>query len=170
MKRLERMYSLIHTKKISETKRPKNGSQYKYKSVLLWKCWWSSEAFGVSLLPKFSPLGRLNTCGLFTVTCVSPALFASACLVLTSHSSPLCVAVSVSPSPSAPVRVCPPLVSPEDWPSVGTVGGVLSYIQLTTRRAYEHVLAMVDDSHRRWALARVNGVTVYPDADPTPRV
>lgn len=62
---------------------------------------------------------------------------------------PLCVALSVSPSPSAPVRVCPPLVSPEDWPSVGTVGGVLSYIQLTTRRAYEHVLDMLDDSHRR---------------------
>ncbi|XP_060762472.1 mitochondrial fission factor homolog A isoform X1 [Neoarius graeffei] len=59
---------------------------------------------------------------------------------------------AVSPSPSAPVRLCPPLVSPEDWPSVGTVGGVLSYIQLTTRRAYEHVLAMLDDSHRRTAL------------------
>ncbi|XP_017351546.1 mitochondrial fission factor homolog A isoform X1 [Ictalurus punctatus] len=63
---------------------------------------------------------------------------------------------AVSPSPSAPVRVCPPLVSPEDWPSVGTVGGVLSYIQLTTRRAYEHVLAMVDDSHRRTALVTLD--------------
>ncbi|KAF4076331.1 hypothetical protein AMELA_G00213100 [Ameiurus melas] len=61
-----------------------------------------------------------------------------------------------APSPSAPVRVCPPLVSPEDWPSVGTVGGVLSYIQLTTRRAYEHVLAMVDVSHRRTALVTLD--------------
>lgn len=61
----------------------------------------------------------------------------------------VCVTVSVSPSPSAPVRVRPPLVFPEDWPSVGTVGGVLSYIQLTTRRAYDLVLAMLDDSHRR---------------------
>ncbi|KAB5535910.1 hypothetical protein PHYPO_G00123350 [Pangasianodon hypophthalmus] len=71
---------------------------------------------------------------------------------------------AVSPSPSAPVRVCPPLVSPEDWPSVGTVGGVLSYIQLTTRRAYEHVLAMLDDSHRRTALVTLDaGLEGAPD-------
>ncbi|KAF7692336.1 mitochondrial fission factor homolog A [Silurus meridionalis] len=59
---------------------------------------------------------------------------------------------TVSLSPRAPIRVCPPLVSPEDWPRMGTVGGVISYIQLTTRRAYENVLAMLDDSHRRTAL------------------
>lgn len=79
---------------------------------------------------------------------VSPA----ACLVLTPHSSsllPLCAVVSVSPSPRAPVRVCPPLVSPEDWQNMGTVGGVLSYVQHSTRRAYDHILAMLDASHRR---------------------
>ncbi|XP_060723539.1 mitochondrial fission factor homolog A [Tachysurus vachellii] len=63
---------------------------------------------------------------------------------------------TVSPSPSAPVRVRPPLVSPEDWPGVGTVGGVLSYIQLTTRRAYDLVLAMLDDSHRRTTLVTLD--------------
>ncbi|XP_027013937.2 mitochondrial fission factor homolog A isoform X2 [Tachysurus fulvidraco] len=63
---------------------------------------------------------------------------------------------TVSPSPSATVRVRPALVSHDDWPSVGTVGGVLSYIQLTTRRAYDLVLAMLDDSRRRTALVTLD--------------
>ncbi|XP_058273825.1 mitochondrial fission factor homolog A isoform X1 [Hemibagrus wyckioides] len=66
---------------------------------------------------------------------------------------------TVSPSPIAPVRVCRPLMSSGDWPSVGTVGGVISYIQLTTRRAYEHVLAMLDDSHRRTALVTLDAIS-----------
>ncbi|KAM3865823.1 mitochondrial fission factor homolog A-like [Diretmus argenteus] len=58
---------------------------------------------------------------------------------------------SVTPSPSAPpVRVCPPLCSPEDVNmNLFTAAGFLSYIQSTTRRAYQQVLEVMDDNHRR---------------------
>ncbi|XP_060940047.1 mitochondrial fission factor homolog A isoform X2 [Limanda limanda] len=59
--------------------------------------------------------------------------------------------ISISPSPSVPpVRLCPPLCSPEDASiNLFTAAGVLSYIQSTTRRAYQQVLEVLDDSHRR---------------------
>ncbi|XP_028328629.1 mitochondrial fission factor homolog A-like [Gouania willdenowi] len=59
--------------------------------------------------------------------------------------------VSISPSPSAPpIRICPPLCSPEDARiNLFTAAGLLSYIQSTTRRAYQQVLDVLDDSHRR---------------------
>ncbi|XP_030259667.1 mitochondrial fission factor homolog A-like [Sparus aurata] len=59
--------------------------------------------------------------------------------------------VSVTPSPSAPpVRLCPPLCSPEDANiNLFTATGFLSYIQSTTRRAYQQVLEVLDDNHRR---------------------
>ncbi|XP_074545613.1 mitochondrial fission factor homolog A-like [Halichoeres trimaculatus] len=59
--------------------------------------------------------------------------------------------VSVTPSPSAPpVRLCPPLCSPEDANiNLYTAAGFLSYIQSTTRRAYQQVLEVLDDSNRR---------------------
>lgn len=59
--------------------------------------------------------------------------------------------ISVTPSPSAPpVRLCPPLCSPEDANiNLYTAAGFLSYIQSTTRRAYQQVLELLDDSHRR---------------------
>ncbi|XP_068605084.1 mitochondrial fission factor homolog A-like [Brachionichthys hirsutus] len=59
--------------------------------------------------------------------------------------------VSVIPSPSAlPVRSCPPLCSPEDANiNLFTAVGFLSYAQSTTRRAYQQVLEVLDDSHRR---------------------
>uniref|UniRef100_A0A3B4UA89 Mitochondrial fission factor n=1 Tax=Seriola dumerili TaxID=41447 RepID=A0A3B4UA89_SERDU len=59
--------------------------------------------------------------------------------------------ISVTPSPSAPpVRLCPPLCSPEDASiNLFTAAGFLSYIQSTTRRAYQQVLEVLDDSHRR---------------------
>ncbi|MEQ2269090.1 hypothetical protein XENORESO_021871 [Xenotaenia resolanae] len=59
--------------------------------------------------------------------------------------------VSVTPSPSAtPVRLCPPLCSPEDANiNLFTAAGFLSYIQSTTRRAYQQVFELLDDSHRR---------------------
>ncbi|KAM4604915.1 mitochondrial fission factor homolog A-like [Polymixia lowei] len=62
--------------------------------------------------------------------------------------------MSVTPSPSAPpVRVCPPLCSPEDANlNLFTTGGFLSYIQSTTRRAYQQVLEVLDDNHRRTQL------------------
>ncbi|XP_031711049.1 mitochondrial fission factor homolog A-like [Anarrhichthys ocellatus] len=59
--------------------------------------------------------------------------------------------ISVTPSPSAPpVRLCPPLCSPEDANiNLFTTTGFLFYIQSTTRRAYQQVLEVMDDSHRR---------------------
>uniref|UniRef100_A0A3Q1HKC8 Mitochondrial fission factor n=1 Tax=Acanthochromis polyacanthus TaxID=80966 RepID=A0A3Q1HKC8_9TELE len=59
--------------------------------------------------------------------------------------------ISVTPSPSAPpVRLCPPLCSPEDANiNLFTAAGFLSYIQSTTRRAYQQVLEVLDDNHRR---------------------
>ncbi|XP_040912079.1 mitochondrial fission factor homolog A-like [Toxotes jaculatrix] len=59
--------------------------------------------------------------------------------------------ISVTPSPSAPpVRLCPPLCSPEDASiNLFTAAGFLSYIQSTTRRAYQQILEVLDDSHRR---------------------
>uniref|UniRef100_A0A3Q3Q442 Mitochondrial fission factor n=1 Tax=Monopterus albus TaxID=43700 RepID=A0A3Q3Q442_MONAL len=59
--------------------------------------------------------------------------------------------ICVIPSPSAPpVRLCPPLYSPEDANThLFTVAGFLSYVQSTTRRAYQQVLEFLDDSHRR---------------------
>lgn len=64
---------------------------------------------------------------------------------------PFLLSVSVIPSPSAPpVRLCPPLSSPEDASiNLFTAAGFLSYIQSTTRRAYQQVLEVLDDSHRR---------------------
>lgn len=58
---------------------------------------------------------------------------------------------SVTPSPSAPpVRLCPPLCTPEDAnQNLFTAGGVLCYIQNTTRRAYQQVLDVLEDNHRR---------------------
>ncbi|XP_042354331.1 mitochondrial fission factor homolog A-like [Plectropomus leopardus] len=68
------------------------------------------------------------------------------------HSSQLSrVDISVTPSPCAPpVRLCPPLCSPEDANiNLFTAAGFLSYIQSTTRRAYQQVLEVLDESHRR---------------------
>ncbi|XP_029380860.1 mitochondrial fission factor homolog A-like [Echeneis naucrates] len=59
--------------------------------------------------------------------------------------------ISVTPSPSAPpVRLCPPLCSPEDASiNLFTAAGFLSYVQSTTRRAYQQVLEVLDNTHRR---------------------
>ncbi|XP_078119535.1 mitochondrial fission factor homolog A-like isoform X2 [Sander vitreus] len=68
------------------------------------------------------------------------------------HSSPIVRGdMSVTPSPSAPpVRLCPPLCSPEDVNiNLFTAAGFLSYIQSTTRRAYQQVIEVLDDNHRR---------------------
>ncbi|XP_056599565.1 mitochondrial fission factor homolog A [Triplophysa dalaica] len=52
-----------------------------------------------------------------------------------------------SPSPSRGlVRVCPPLISPEDSQNLNT--GLLNYIKNTTRRAYQQILEVLEDSNR----------------------
>ncbi|CAN9503188.1 unnamed protein product [Ophioblennius macclurei] len=59
--------------------------------------------------------------------------------------------ISVTPSPSAPpVRLCPPLCSPEDANiNLYTAAGFLAYVQSTTRRAYQQVLELLGNGHRR---------------------
>lgn len=59
--------------------------------------------------------------------------------------------MSITPSPLAPpVRLCPPLCSPEDANiNLFTATGFLSYVQSTTRRAYQQVLEILDNSHHR---------------------
>ncbi|KAF6730723.1 Mitochondrial fission factor-like protein A [Oryzias melastigma] len=67
--------------------------------------------------------------------------------------------VSVTPSPHAPpLRLCPPLYSPEDANiNLFTAAGLLSYIQSTTRRAYQQVLEVLDDGQRRYRSGRSEG-------------
>ena len=56
---------------------------------------------------------------------------------------------SMSPSSAPPVRLCPPLVTPEDGQNLYSASGILTYIQCTTRRAYQQVLEVLDDSQHR---------------------
>ncbi|XP_069053636.1 mitochondrial fission factor homolog B [Lepisosteus oculatus] len=62
----------------------------------------------------------------------------------------------VTPSPSAQARVCPPLTSPEDGRNLYTARGVLSLIQSTTRRAYQQVMDVLDENHRRFGLSTLD--------------
>ncbi|XP_038819284.1 mitochondrial fission factor homolog A-like [Salvelinus namaycush] len=62
------------------------------------------------------------------------------------------LSLSVTLSPVAPpLRACPPLCTPEDVVNLQySAGGLLSYIQCTTRRAYQQVLEVLEvDIHRR---------------------
>ncbi|XP_028650469.1 mitochondrial fission factor homolog B isoform X2 [Erpetoichthys calabaricus] len=60
---------------------------------------------------------------------------------------------AATPSPSTQPRVCPPLSSPEDGRNLYTARGVLSLIQSTTRRAYQQVMDVLDENHRRYNLS-----------------
>ncbi|XP_036410284.1 mitochondrial fission factor-like isoform X1 [Megalops cyprinoides] len=59
---------------------------------------------------------------------------------------------TVTPTPPAPLRACPPLTAPEDGLSLYSARGVLSLIQSTTRRAYQQVLEVLDENHRRFGV------------------
>ncbi|KAJ3591093.1 hypothetical protein NHX12_009040 [Muraenolepis orangiensis] len=50
--------------------------------------------------------------------------------------------------PLAPVRTCPPLTAAEDQQHLYSTSGVLSFIQTTTRRAYQQVLEVLDENQR----------------------
>ncbi|XP_048103946.1 mitochondrial fission factor homolog A [Alosa alosa] len=65
------------------------------------------------------------------------------------HQGPPTKHEAVSPSSAPPVRVCPPLITPEDGQNLYSASGILTYIQCTTRRAYQQVLEVLDDSHHR---------------------
>ncbi|KAG7265967.1 hypothetical protein CRUP_022672 [Coryphaenoides rupestris] len=63
---------------------------------------------------------------------------------------------SATPSPLAPVRACPPLTAAEDHQNLYSTRGVLSFIQTTTRRAYQQVLEVLDENQRRLALSTLD--------------
>lgn len=50
---------------------------------------------------------------------------------------------SVTPSPPQ-VRVCPPIMLPEDGANLSSARGILSLIQSSTRRAYQQILDVLD--------------------------
>ncbi|KAL4648503.1 mitochondrial fission factor isoform X1 [Arapaima gigas] len=52
------------------------------------------------------------------------------------------------PNPSACLSTCPPPAAHDDGHNLYSTRGVLSLIQSTTRRAYQHVLEVLDENHR----------------------
>nr|XP_023674711.1 mitochondrial fission factor homolog A-like isoform X1 [Paramormyrops kingsleyae] len=68
--------------------------------------------------------------------------------------------LSVTPSPQAPLRICPPLVTPEDGPRLNSARGVLSFIQSATRRAFQQLLDALDESrHRRTGTSTADAIS-----------
>lgn len=67
--------------------------------------------------------------------------------VIRHHGPPSKQEATASAAP--PVRPCPPLITPEDGHNLYSASGILSYIQCTTRRAYQQVLEVLDDSQHR---------------------
>ncbi|XP_035536297.1 mitochondrial fission factor homolog B isoform X1 [Morone saxatilis] len=55
---------------------------------------------------------------------------------------------AASPSPPATVHPCPPLTVAEEEHNLYSATGVLSFIQSTTRRAYQQVLEVLDENPR----------------------
>nr|XP_046150425.1 mitochondrial fission factor homolog A-like isoform X2 [Oncorhynchus gorbuscha] len=73
---------------------------------------------------------------------------------------------TVTPSLPVPLRACPPLAMAEDEQNLYSASGVLSFIQSSTRRAYQQVLEVLDENHRRLALATLDttlDVSMAPD-------
>ncbi|KAL3992162.1 dopamine beta-monooxygenase [Sarotherodon galilaeus] len=68
---------------------------------------------------------------------------------------------AATPSPPAIAHPCPPLTEAEEH-NLYSASGVLSFIQSTTRRAYQHVLEVLDENPRRLALS-----TYEPSLDGT---
>lgn len=54
---------------------------------------------------------------------------------------------SVTPSLQQ-ARVCPPSMFPEDGANLYSARGILSFIQSSTRRAYQQVLDVLEDNRR----------------------
>ncbi|XP_072474113.1 mitochondrial fission factor isoform X7 [Notamacropus eugenii] len=60
----------------------------------------------------------------------------------------------VTPSPQQ-ARVCPPHMLPEDGSNLYSARGILSFIQSSTRRAYQQVLDVLDEN-RRYGLSSLD--------------
>ncbi|XP_068441670.1 mitochondrial fission factor homolog B isoform X3 [Clinocottus analis] len=64
---------------------------------------------------------------------------------------------AATPSPTATVHPCPTLTVTEEEHSLYSASGVLSFLQSTTRRAYQQVLEVMDENPRRLALSTYEG-------------
>ncbi|XP_042595799.1 mitochondrial fission factor homolog B isoform X3 [Cyprinus carpio] len=64
--------------------------------------------------------------------------------------------IGMTSSPSAALRTMAPLGGAEDGYNLFSARGVLSFIQSTTRRAYQQVLEVLDENQRRHALATLD--------------
>ncbi|CAL8333290.1 unnamed protein product [Boreogadus saida] len=65
---------------------------------------------------------------------------------------------SATSSLLVPVRTtCPPFTAAEDQQNLYSTSGVLSFIQTTTRRAYQQVLEVLDENQSRLVLATLDG-------------
>ncbi|XP_031149085.1 mitochondrial fission factor homolog B isoform X3 [Sander lucioperca] len=74
------------------------------------------------------------------------------------HNSPLTRNDSAAtPSPPATVHPCPLLTVTEEEHNLYSASSVLSFIQSTTRRAYQQVLEVLDENPRRLALSTYEG-------------
>ncbi|XP_041920234.1 mitochondrial fission factor homolog B isoform X3 [Alosa alosa] len=63
----------------------------------------------------------------------------------------------VTPSLPAPVRAVVPLGAPvEEGEWLSSPGGLLSFLQSSTRRAYQHVLEVLDENQRRCTLTTMD--------------
>ncbi|XP_056466668.1 mitochondrial fission factor homolog B isoform X4 [Gadus chalcogrammus] len=63
---------------------------------------------------------------------------------------------SATSSLLVPVRTCPPFTAAEDQQNLYSTSGVLSFIQTTTRRAYQQVLEVLDENQSRLVLATLD--------------
>ncbi|XP_030072484.1 mitochondrial fission factor isoform X5 [Microcaecilia unicolor] len=70
--------------------------------------------------------------------------------------------ITVTPTQQQ-ARVCPSQMIPEDGANLYSARGILSFIQSSTRRAYQQVLEVLDDNHR-YGLSNVDSMLeVTPD-------
>ncbi|XP_072474097.1 mitochondrial fission factor isoform X2 [Notamacropus eugenii] len=70
----------------------------------------------------------------------------------------------VTPSPQQ-ARVCPPHMLPEDGSNLYSARGILSFIQSSTRRAYQQVLDVLDENRRPVLRGGSSAATSNPHHD-----
>ncbi len=117
----------------------------------------SSSDFYFILSPFISFFLKPKICLTFSLTCIfyfsslvlSLPLFLSLSLSL---SLSLCGSVSITSSPAAALRTMAPFGGADDGYNLFSTRGVLTFIQSTTRRAYQQVLEVLDENQRRWPL------------------
>ncbi|XP_034460459.1 mitochondrial fission factor homolog B isoform X2 [Hippoglossus hippoglossus] len=64
------------------------------------------------------------------------------------NSQPMKNESAAAPSPPATIHPCPPLTVTEEEHNLYSTSGVLSFLQSTTRRAYQQVLEVLDENPR----------------------